>query len=231
MSADPRHPVIVGVAQRTWRGGDAPSPIEMCAETVTAAAADAGAGDALLRRAGAIGVVDIASRRWNDPAALVAARLGIDAARDDPHEPRRRRPAGARQPPGDADRAGRPRRRDRLRRRGARDARARAARPPRPAVGARRRRRGARPRARRRPRARDRRRRPTRTSIAPIVMYPLFENALWAQEGTTPRRAPRPPGRAVGRLLGGRRGQPARVVARSSAAPRRSRRPPPTTGS
>ena len=77
MSTDPRHPVIVGVAQRTWRGGDAPSPIEMCAETVTAAAADAGAGDALLRRAGAIGVVDIASRRWNDPAALVAARLGI----------------------------------------------------------------------------------------------------------------------------------------------------------
>lgn len=79
MSADPRHPVIVGVAQRTWRGGDAPSPIEMCAETVSAAVADAGAGDALLRRAGAIGVVDIASRRWNDPAALVAARLGIDA--------------------------------------------------------------------------------------------------------------------------------------------------------
>lgn len=79
MSPDPRHPVIVGVAQRTWRGGDAPSPIEMCAETVTAAAADAGAGDALLRRAGAVGVVDIASRRWNDPAALVAARLGIEA--------------------------------------------------------------------------------------------------------------------------------------------------------
>lgn len=80
MSTDPRHPVIVGVAQRTWREGDAPSPIEMCAETVTAAAADAGAGAALLRRAGALGVVDIASRRWNDPAALVAERLGITPA-------------------------------------------------------------------------------------------------------------------------------------------------------
>ena len=70
-------PVIVGVAQATWRGGDAPDPIEMCAEVVGAAARDAGAGDALLRRAGSLGVVDIASRRWNDPGALVAARLGI----------------------------------------------------------------------------------------------------------------------------------------------------------
>ena len=70
-------PVIVGVAQATWRGGDAPNPIEMCAEVVGAAARDAGAGDALLRRAESLGVVDIASRRWNDPAALVAGRLGI----------------------------------------------------------------------------------------------------------------------------------------------------------
>ncbi len=70
-------PVIVGVAQATWRGGDAPDPIEMCAEVVGAAARDAGAGEALLRRAGSLGVVDIASRRWNDPGALVAARLGI----------------------------------------------------------------------------------------------------------------------------------------------------------
>ena len=78
MSPDPRQPVIVGVAQSTWRGGDAPSPIEMCAEVVTAAARDAGpGGEALLVRAEAIAVVDIASRRWYDPAALVASRLGI----------------------------------------------------------------------------------------------------------------------------------------------------------
>ena len=80
MPLDPRTPVIVGVAQRTWRGGDAPDPIEMCAEVVGAAAADAGAGDALLRRAASFGVVDIASRRWSDPAALIAARLGLAPA-------------------------------------------------------------------------------------------------------------------------------------------------------
>ena len=80
MPLDPRTPVIVGVAQRTWRDGDAPDPIEMCAETIGAAAADAGAGAALLRRCASIGVVDIASRRWSDPAALVAARLGLTPA-------------------------------------------------------------------------------------------------------------------------------------------------------
>lgn len=77
MSLDPRTPVIVGVAQRSWRDGDSPDPIAMCAEVVTAAAQDAGAGDTLLRRAGSLGVVDMASRRWADPGALVAASLGI----------------------------------------------------------------------------------------------------------------------------------------------------------
>ncbi len=184
MSTDPRHPVIVGVAQRTWRGGDAPSPIEMCAETVTAAAADAGAGDALLRRAGAIGVVDIASRRWNDPAALVAARLGIT-----PAETIRTNLGGdgpqvlvshlaTRIEQGDLDVAivcgaealatlGRAMRDHRD--------------PPWEPVDD-----GAAPS---RLLGADR---PPATQaesganlIAPIVMYPLFENALWAQEGTT----------------------------------------------
>ncbi len=80
MSLDPRTPVIVGVAQHSWRDGSPPDPIEMCAQVVTAAAQDAGPGDALLRRAGSLGVVDIASRRWADPGALVAARLGIAPA-------------------------------------------------------------------------------------------------------------------------------------------------------
>ncbi len=77
MPLDPRTPVIVGVAQRTWRDGDAPDPIEMCAEVVSVAAADAGPGDRLLARAASFAVVDIASRRWADPAALVAARLAL----------------------------------------------------------------------------------------------------------------------------------------------------------
>lgn len=80
MPMDPRTPVIVGVAQRTWRGGDAPDPIDMCTEVVAAAADDSGGGAALLRRAGSLAVVDIASRRWADPAALVAARLGLAPA-------------------------------------------------------------------------------------------------------------------------------------------------------
>ncbi len=80
MSVDPRTPVIVGVAQHTWREHPAPDPISMCAEVVSDAAQDAGAGDALLRRAGSLAVIDIASRRWADPGALVAERLGIAPA-------------------------------------------------------------------------------------------------------------------------------------------------------
>ena len=83
----------------------------MCAEVVREAAADSGAGDALLRRAGSLGVVDIASRRWSDPGALVAARLGIAPAAHRAHARRRRRPAAARQRRGDADRRRRARRR------------------------------------------------------------------------------------------------------------------------
>src|SRR3954470_25040203 len=81
MSLDTQAPVIVGVAQRTWRDGEVPDPIEMCAQVVREAAADSGAGDALLKRAGSLGVVDMASRRWSDPGALVGAALGIAPAR------------------------------------------------------------------------------------------------------------------------------------------------------
>ena len=78
MAGDPRRPLIAGVGQATWRGGDAPDPITMCAEVINSASHDSGAGGALLGRATAIGVVDIASRRWSDPAALIAKQLGID---------------------------------------------------------------------------------------------------------------------------------------------------------
>ncbi|MSX02058.1 MAG: hypothetical protein F2813_02745 [Actinobacteria bacterium] len=76
MANDSRRPVITGVAQATWRDGNAPDPIMMCAEVIAAAMQDAGGGD-LLSRVDAIGVVDIASRRWSDPAALVASAMGI----------------------------------------------------------------------------------------------------------------------------------------------------------
>ena len=75
MGIDPRRPLICGVAQETWREG-APDPIAMCAEVARAAAADS--GGAVLDGIDAIGVVDIASRRWADPATLVASQLGTE---------------------------------------------------------------------------------------------------------------------------------------------------------
>ena len=50
----------------------------MCAEVINSASHDSGAGGALLGRATALGVVDIASRRWKDPASLIAKQLGIE---------------------------------------------------------------------------------------------------------------------------------------------------------
>ena len=78
MAGDPRRALIAGVGQATWRGGDAPDPITMCAEVINSASLDSGAGGALLGRATALGVVDIASRRWKDPASLIAKQLGIE---------------------------------------------------------------------------------------------------------------------------------------------------------
>ncbi len=78
----PRTPVIVGVAQATWRDGGSPDPVAMMAQVVTAAAADAGPGEALLRRAQTIAAVDTVSRRWADPAALVAQHLSLITPRE-----------------------------------------------------------------------------------------------------------------------------------------------------
>ena len=77
MGADPLRPLVCGVAQGTWRE-DAPDPVSMCEEVARQAAGDTGAGAAVLGGIDAIGVVDIASRRWADPARLVAERLGIE---------------------------------------------------------------------------------------------------------------------------------------------------------
>ena len=77
MAVDPRRPLVCGVAQATWHEG-APDPIAMCARVARAAAEDSGAGSAVLDGVGAVGVVDIASRRWADPAALVAGELGVE---------------------------------------------------------------------------------------------------------------------------------------------------------
>ena len=81
MPLDPRLPVVVGVGQlvRRPRPEDVPSlaePADMMVEALRLAAADSGAGDALLQRADSIRIVDLLSWRYANPAALVAERIG-----------------------------------------------------------------------------------------------------------------------------------------------------------
>jgi acetyl-CoA C-acetyltransferase len=81
-SHDPRTPVIVGVAQLNRRPTEteletAAEPVDMMAEVVRGAAADAGVGDALLARASALRVLRVTEWHYEDAAALLASRLGI----------------------------------------------------------------------------------------------------------------------------------------------------------
>ena len=80
MPIDPRTPVIVGVAQltrRPERAEDMSSPIEMMAEVVERAAADAGA-PALAHHAQSVQVVDVISWRYENPGRMLAAALGAE---------------------------------------------------------------------------------------------------------------------------------------------------------
>jgi acetyl-CoA C-acetyltransferase len=79
MPVDPRAPVLVGLGERTWRpaGGPAPEPAAMAAEAVREALADAGAGDALLRRVRAVAGIPSAGWPDGDPAGRTAELLGL----------------------------------------------------------------------------------------------------------------------------------------------------------
>lgn len=78
MSLDPRTPVLVGAGQVTDHDGVLASPLALMVEAVRAAVVDAGAGgDALLERAQSVGVVDLFSWPVPDPAAGLAAELGL----------------------------------------------------------------------------------------------------------------------------------------------------------
>ncbi|MGQ0466680.1 MAG: acetyl-CoA acetyltransferase [Sporichthyaceae bacterium] len=80
MNVHPRTPVVVGVAQTLRRPADpaeATEPIEQMVEALHLAAADSGAGHALLERADSIAVPKVVSWPYLDPASLVAARLGL----------------------------------------------------------------------------------------------------------------------------------------------------------
>ncbi len=82
MALDPRSPVIVGVGQQLQRAEgleDALSPVDLITEAVRAAGADSGGGN-VLSHAQSIRIVQLLSWRYRDPAALVAARLGIHPA-------------------------------------------------------------------------------------------------------------------------------------------------------
>ncbi len=75
---DPRTPVLVGAGQLTDREG-ALTPLELMVEASRRAAADAGAnGDALLARAGSVGVVEPFSWPVPDPARELARELGLE---------------------------------------------------------------------------------------------------------------------------------------------------------
>ena len=80
MALNPRSPVIVGVGQHLHRADsldDALSPVDLIVEAVRSAAADTGAAN-VISHAQSLRVVQLLSWRYRDPAAIVAARLGIE---------------------------------------------------------------------------------------------------------------------------------------------------------
>ena len=84
MAVDPRTPCVIGVAQRTWHlSGEqyAPEPLEMQAEAVSAALADAGARGDLAAAVDGLDVVHCMTWPYDDPAGRLAEAVGIDPAR------------------------------------------------------------------------------------------------------------------------------------------------------
>ena len=76
MTVDPRAPCVVGVAQTTVRGGDAPEPLELWADVCARAAADSG-GSGVLDGVDSLQIVYCQSWQYDDPPGRLAARLGI----------------------------------------------------------------------------------------------------------------------------------------------------------
>jgi acetyl-CoA C-acetyltransferase len=79
MHLDPRTPVLVGAGQwsnRVDRGEPPAEPVDMMAEVLRGAAADSGATGDILGALDALRVVAVLSKRYRNPARLVAQRLG-----------------------------------------------------------------------------------------------------------------------------------------------------------
>ncbi len=78
---DPRTPVLIGAGQlsnRVDRGATPLEPVDLIAETLRRAAADSGAGSAALTGADTVHIVCLLSWRYRDPGRLVAQRVGAD---------------------------------------------------------------------------------------------------------------------------------------------------------
>lgn len=73
---EPNAPLIAGAAQRTWRSGS-PGPVDMLAEACRSALADAGGSAAAGSSVDSMCVVRYVSAEHADPAGLVAAAAGI----------------------------------------------------------------------------------------------------------------------------------------------------------
>ncbi len=71
------NPCIIGVATRTWRGLDAPEPLEMWTEVVADAAHDSGAAG-VLGRIDSLEVVYSQTWQYDDAPRRLADRLGVD---------------------------------------------------------------------------------------------------------------------------------------------------------
>lgn len=78
MRLDPRTPVLVGVGQVNHQGGDAPEPVDLLAEAARRAATDSHA-PSLLDKVSSVRVVNLLTRRYPDPGALVAERVAPHA--------------------------------------------------------------------------------------------------------------------------------------------------------
>ncbi len=76
MSTDPLSPCIIGVAQRTWRHGPAPEPLDMWADMARVAESDTGAS-ALLGSVDDVSVVHCATWDYDDAPGRLAQRLGL----------------------------------------------------------------------------------------------------------------------------------------------------------
>ncbi len=78
---DGRHPCVIGVAAHTWRGGDAPEPLEMWQHVVRHAAADSGRASGVLAAVDELAITYCQTWQYDDPTARLANALQLSPRR------------------------------------------------------------------------------------------------------------------------------------------------------